>query len=810
MDASPVTWTEKPPQPDVADCLVDPNGNIYPDPFGLSFGGAFNGIPQNVIINMVIFAGLVAIFVALRKRAWGSSRIPLVGRFKNEWSSIFYGNRTGGIKAPATDHKAVSPDSTDTTEIVKLDSPDGLPQDQLSFRSWIRNTFMSNDRYLLERSGPAALEYLRFQRHVIIFTTVLSVISIAIILPINYKGMEMAKLNSTFTSTTISNLSDQDTSLWVHVAFTLILFPMALLVMYSYGLQFGLIKVAPVKLPKTLMIYGLKSRITTEEKIRQHFDEVYPGIEISQINLTLDVTKLNSLDQQLCSVNDALFYYQSALGGDQIDPPIVRDFICGYCLTPCVHGTDAVEFYEGKKLDLEKKIHTEVQSWKKTNPVFFLTLASVDMVARIHQDYHIGSVTKKKPTSSVSQEIGADKWIARLAPSASFVSWENLSSNGAVWWAKALLINLLLFFVILFVSSPAVVLNSLSLNKDGNRTQVLADSVFIKSLPFVSQFVPTILLLSVMGLMPNIIYYAVQLIGYHTRSKEMRAEMKLLFASLLLGILFLPTLALTSWSAIYELFFKAQNVVKAFRWNCVFLPDNGALFVNLMVTIAFVGAGTRLLRFGQLFVFLCRFFCCARSDAERYILTRTKQQFPFHQYYPDFLLTFTIVAVYCFICPMVTPFGVLALTAKYLVDRYNLSYVYGPSGAPNSVHASAVNCFLVGILMQNFLMIFFFVLKQGDNALSAMSSLLVGSLVINGIIYIMISWFGLLKKASLYDEFNMDDIDTPVVSPVGSPVYKSKSNLYIPPVLQRYEAGYMSSESPSNVAPSRSFHESQA
>lgn len=55
---------------------------------------------------------------------------------------------------------------------------------------------------------------------------------------------------------------------------------------------------------------------------------------------------------------------------------------------------------------------------------------------------------------------------------------------------------------------------------------------------------------------------------------------------------------------------------------------------------------------------------------------------------------------------------------KYLIDRYNLSYVYGKTEAPTSVHASAVNMFLVGILMQNFLMLFFFVIRGGKNVVS--------------------------------------------------------------------------------------------
>lgn len=51
---------------------------------------------------------------------------------------------------------------------------------------------------------------------------------------------------------------------------------------------------------------------------------------------------------------------------------------------------------------------------------------------------------------------------------------------------------------------------------------------------------------------------------------------------------------------------------------------------------------------------------------------------------------------------------------KYLVDCYNLSYFYGKCDTPTSVHASAVNYFFLGIIIQNVLMIFFFSIRLGE------------------------------------------------------------------------------------------------
>lgn len=50
--------------------------------------------------------------------------------------------------------------------------------------------------------------------------------------------------------------------------------------------------------------------------------------------------------------------------------------------------------------------------------------------------------------------------------------------------------------------------------------------------------------------------------------------------------------------------------------RCVFLPDNGAFFVNYVIASAFIGNAMDLLRIPGLLMYMIR-LCLARSAAER-------------------------------------------------------------------------------------------------------------------------------------------------------------------------------------------------
>lgn len=59
------------------------------------------------------------------------------------------------------------------------------------------------------------------------------------------------------------------------------------------------------------------------------------------------------------------------------------------------------------------------------------------------------------------------------------------------------------------------------------------------------------------------------------------------------------------------------------RGRCVFLPDNGAFFVNYVVTSSLIGTAMELLRIPGLLVYTAR-LCFAKSEPERLHVKRVR------------------------------------------------------------------------------------------------------------------------------------------------------------------------------------------
>ena len=93
----------------------------------------------------------------------------------------------------------------------------GVGQSELSLRScqesggflaWLTNSlkclFYSEEK-MLQLAGPDAVQYLRFQIYLIAFLALLTLLSISVILPINFQGENYGN-KSDFGHTTIINL----------------------------------------------------------------------------------------------------------------------------------------------------------------------------------------------------------------------------------------------------------------------------------------------------------------------------------------------------------------------------------------------------------------------------------------------------------------------------------------------------------------------------------------------------------------------------------------------------------------------------
>jgi hypothetical protein len=50
--------------------------------------------------------------------------------------------------------------------------------------------------------------------------------------------------------------------------------------------------------------------------------------------------------------------------------------------------------------------------------------------------------------------------------------------------------------------------------------------------------------------------------------------------------------------------YYSSHATCSLRWDCIFLPDSGAFFVNYVITAAMIGSGLELIRFPELFWYL--------------------------------------------------------------------------------------------------------------------------------------------------------------------------------------------------------------
>ena len=191
---------------------------------------------------------------------------------------------------------------------------------------------------------------------------------------------------------------------------------------------------------------------------------------------------------------------------------------------------------------------------------------------------------------------------------------------------------------------------------------------------YITDFLPTLLLWTLSALLPVMVAYSDWCLGHWRRSVENLWIMRKVFGYLLFMILILPSIGQTTLRAFLEGIIKKNeddngDSKDGINWQCIFLPDNGAFFVNYVTTCALIGTGLEIMRFPELFMYALR-LGWAKSRAEISSVRRAiLYEFPFGVNYAWMLLVFALTVSYSVICPLITPFGLFYFIIKHGVDR---------------------------------------------------------------------------------------------------------------------------------------------
>uniref|UniRef100_A0A674EW41 Transmembrane protein 63B n=1 Tax=Salmo trutta TaxID=8032 RepID=A0A674EW41_SALTR len=589
-------------------------------------------------------------------------------------------------------------------------------------------TDADRDEEIREKCGEDAVHYLSFQRHIIGLLVVVGVLSVAIVLPVNFSGNLLENDAYSFGRTTLANLDANNMLLWLHTTFA-----------FLYLL---------------LTVYSMR-RHTSKMHYRED-DLVKRTLFVNGISRYAEEKHIKSCDMVMCSVNRkktarSKKFFTDLQSKEHI-PTMINPKPCGHlccCIIKGCEQEEAVSYYT----KLESKLKEEYRKEKeKVNSkplgMAFVTFQNEAMTAIILKDYNAckcqGCHCRREPRSSTfSQHLHTYSWTVGYAPDPQNVYWEHLSVGGFPWWLRCFIINCILFLLLFFLTTPAIIISTM------DKFNVTKPVEYLNN-PIVTQFFPTLLLWAFSALLPTIVYYSAFFEAHWTRSGENRTTMHKCYTFLIFMVLLLPSLGLSSLDVFFRwLFDKRFLADAAVRFECVFLPDNGAFFVNYVIASAFIGNAMDLLRIPGLLMYMTR-LCLARSAAERRNVKRHQAyEFQFGAAYAWMMCVFTVVMTYSITCPIIVPFGLMYMLLKHLADRYNMYYAYLPSKLDKKIHSGAVNQVVAAPILCLFWLLFFSTLRTGFSAPTSMFTFCV--LIITIIVCLSHVCFGHFKYLSAHN-----------------------------------------------------------
>ncbi|XP_075451608.1 mechanosensitive cation channel TMEM63A [Ascaphus truei] len=716
-------------------------------------GVTFGGVPTVLVLDVACFVFLLLVFSIIRKRFWDYGRVALV---------------SDADSAPRAKYRRLSSCSLANEELER-DS---------GFCSWMISIFQMHDEEIHERCGEDATHYLSFQRHIICLLIVVSILSVAIILPVNLSGNLLDKDPLSFGRTTIANLQYQNSLLWVHTVFAVIYLILTIVFMRHHTSAIKYKDENTVK--QTLFITGLP-RHSDKETIILHFSEAYPACKVLEVHLCYDVAALTRLSKERKKAEKNLSYFNN-LHNKTGKRVLINHKPCGQfccCEIPGCVREDAIDYY-ARVTDKLLAEYTRKRQDVHNHPLglAFVTFSDKAMATIVLKDFNAvrcqGYKCKAEPQpSACSKELCTSRWGVAYATYPENICWGNISVQGLRWWVRCLAINFCLFIVLFFLTTPSIIISTM------DKFNVTKPIYYLNN-PVISQFFPTLLLWSFSALLPTIVYYSTLLESHWTKSAENRIMMHKVYIFLIFMVLILPSLGFTSLDFFFRwLFDKGLDTKGSVRLECVFLPDQGAFFVNYVIASAFIGNGMELMRLPGLILYTIRMIMAKSAGERRNLKQHQAFGYEFGAMYAWMLCVFTVIMAYSITCPIIVPFGLIYMLLKHMVDRHNLYYAYLPTKLDKKIHFAAVNQALAAPILCLMWLYFFSLLRMGFKASSTLFTLIISLITI--LICLLYTCFGCFKHLSPLNYKIEESQSAGDASFSGGPA--RKSSMYVPNVL---------------------------
>lgn len=633
----------------------------------------FDGIPESTILNSVCFLIILISFLILKKISWISRHYRPNEFYKVGWISLLYRDVYEFI----------------ATSDLNVYGATYVPRDtNLSYLQMLKHSFYGiTARDVLERCGADASQYLTFHRYILYFMVYNMVVCICIILPANIKG----NLGSNFLSgrhferTTMANLNIKSNVLWYHVTVAFVNPIILLIIVCAMNMKLRKFGASSLK-ERTVLLTSNNETNFSSISIKEYINEHFPGFDIENIKLVYDYKRLIYMDAKFCSAEENYKNFMRMKNSESHDIMVsenscIYNFFCcilNFCRKKETEKKDGERFYWDNLKKYRDAMCKELNRLPKTMiPLAFVTFKSKASARKL---------LSIQPRTTLFRKCTGE-WAFSSAPEPTDIIWENVREGYHFWTFRALYINFAVFCVAFFATSPYIVVSSFNLDK--MKTSAPRHHVVINRF-FVSIFIVTL-----STIIPNIIIYSSDFLEFETKNSLYKSVVKKTYFFLAVTVVLLPSLGQTSLDGFLRWTITKHN--QTYDWSCIFLVDNGVFFVDYVMTMAFIAVAAQLFKFSE--IAWCVYKILTSKSKAECVSIRKQSIWPFSFgiQYAYSLFIFTMVTFFNLPCPIISIYGLLYFTLKYVVDRYNIYYSNSPSKINPEMHVLVMQLVILAL-----------------------------------------------------------------------------------------------------------------
>jgi len=567
-------------------------------------------------------------------------------------------------------------------------NPSEFPEERVPYIGWLYHTLMFPEKKLLGNVGYDGVVYLRFVKYNIIFLLLLSIISLAVLAPINAAGKEHL---TGLSKLTLANIKAGDDALWAHLVFAVLFsclgyFHISRLYNSCINLDDRLKKLTSIK-TRAVMVSSLTDDINSEEALKQCFVKMYGKHKVVDAILIPKLTELRALMIQRRELVRKYKRAKDLLSEPPSNWVWLMQKVKYPFFQPTDTGVDYVSVFKRDIEDVDKKIlelqaNAQSREFTDCGVVLFESVATAMECAQTLLD--------PNPL----------KMQTERAPHPMDINWKYFGDGKLERTVRKIGIFTVVALLFLFWTIPVGFLSAFTTLDQLDKVPAfrpLTDSVQKQDESVqnaIANFLSSSILTIFLTILPYLLRFLMKEAGYRVNSLLERRLVRVYWLFLFTNVFFLFTLAGSLWDVGEEFVKHPEDVVKLLAQS---LPERSTYFIDYMILQGWAGYPIFwLLRADELLLCLLKKAFLCQTRAER-LKVENPMPFDYGVLYSRELIIFTIALVYSTMAPVVLPFAVMYFALAYVSAKHNFIYVYKPQWQGNKIVHQVMNRAVVAV-----------------------------------------------------------------------------------------------------------------